>query len=66
MFEIGKEYPYADIEFELNIEGSESEDYGREILGRNALWYNINNKDYWFILSSATNKKYYYKCVYIN
>lgn len=66
MFEVGKEYRYVDIEYKLNIEGCESEDYGREIIGRNALWYNIDDKDYWFIFNSATSKESYYKCVYIN
>lgn len=66
MFEIGKEYPFSEIEEFQKQFWNYTIEYGEEIIGKQAYHIFSHNRDYWFILNSATNKEYYYKCVYIN
>lgn len=61
--EVDKSYSYDHIS---NLcKGSRMDDYGPELIGRNAIHFqDEKGLDYWFILDGASGNKYYYKCVY--
>lgn len=67
MFEIDKEYSHQYLYDQIK-EGMNIIEYSfnNEVIGKSAIHIEYDNKDYWFILHSATATKFFYKCVYIN